>query len=245
MKAAVAVLAPLLCAASLSLSAAPADWLNKPIPKLVLADGREYSDVTITEIAVDSIAIRHAGGVGRVPMEALKPESQAALGYDPAKAAEARKAAKEAADAAAMNQIVAGIAAAPAIPGLAAVDLHGNLTPKGFELTKNLGGVQSEWKCQLVDGLLNYVAEAFGPSASKITSVKATVYGVSASGIDQDAAEFLGFVASLPYDGADPAKARAWVAANVGRSAETVIGGVTFQTFANSPNARMLRIAVK
>lgn len=96
MNAVATFIALLLLSAWLPCSADPADWLNRPIPKLILANGKEYSDVTITEISADSIAIKHAGGIGRIPMEALKPESQQALGYDPAKAGEARAAAAEA-----------------------------------------------------------------------------------------------------------------------------------------------------
>jgi formylglycine-generating enzyme required for sulfatase activity len=62
-------------------------WQGKKVPQLILANGTTYTDVTFTKVEADTITITHAGGILRIPMEALKPESQQALGYDPEKAA--------------------------------------------------------------------------------------------------------------------------------------------------------------
>lgn len=70
----------------------PEEWLNKEVPRLTLADGTIYTSVKFTEIFPHQITIRHAGGITRIPIEALNPEAQAALGFDPTKAAEARAA---------------------------------------------------------------------------------------------------------------------------------------------------------
>ncbi len=67
------------------------EWEGKTIPQLVTANGKTYSEVTFKKVEPDAITITHAGGVLRIPMEDLNPQSQAALGYDPAKAAAARK----------------------------------------------------------------------------------------------------------------------------------------------------------
>jgi hypothetical protein len=67
------------------------EWQGKKVPSLILASGKTYTGVTFTRIEPDAVTITHAGGVLRIPMESLKPEAQTALGYDPAKAAEARK----------------------------------------------------------------------------------------------------------------------------------------------------------
>ncbi len=67
------------------------EWQGKKVPSLILADGKTYSDVTFTKVEADAVTITHAGGILRIPMEALKPEAQQALGYDPDKAAAARK----------------------------------------------------------------------------------------------------------------------------------------------------------
>lgn len=70
-------------------------WLGKKIPAFHLADGTIFKDATITRIDPDAIVLTHSGGVRRIPMEALREESRTALGYDPAKAAAARKAAEK------------------------------------------------------------------------------------------------------------------------------------------------------
>lgn len=69
----------------------PSPWLNKKVPQLVLADGKTYTGVTFTKIEADAVTISHAGGIARVPMESLHVSAQEALGYDPEKAAAARK----------------------------------------------------------------------------------------------------------------------------------------------------------
>jgi hypothetical protein len=68
-----------------TLIAEPSDWINKPIPKLILEDGTVYSDVTIIGISDKFIAIKHTSGEGTIPMVLLRQESQTALGYDPTK----------------------------------------------------------------------------------------------------------------------------------------------------------------
>lgn len=81
----------------------PEQWIDRPIPQLVLADGKEFHSVVITAIHADAIEIRHGSGLARVPMESLKSEARAALGYDPeaAKLARARFEAEKSADLAA------------------------------------------------------------------------------------------------------------------------------------------------
>lgn len=66
-----------------TLLAEASEWLNKPIPKLILDDGTVYSDVTIIGISEKFIAIKHTNGERTIPMVLLRPESQAALGYNP------------------------------------------------------------------------------------------------------------------------------------------------------------------
>jgi hypothetical protein len=66
-----------------TLLAEASEWLNRPIPKLILEDGTVYSDVTIIGISEKFIAIKHTSGERTIPMVLLRPESQAALGYNP------------------------------------------------------------------------------------------------------------------------------------------------------------------
>jgi hypothetical protein len=69
----------------------PNSWLNKEVPQLVLESGKTFSKVKFTKIEPDAVTISHAAGISRVPMEDLTEEARTALGYDPEKAAAARK----------------------------------------------------------------------------------------------------------------------------------------------------------
>jgi hypothetical protein len=127
------------------------------------------------------------------------------------------------------------------IPGLAAVDVHGNFTNKGFTLEKRLDPVQSEWRCKDENGKRSMLVEAFGDSATSLTMVRGTYTGHASGGVNKEAAEFLGYVASIPYDGSRPSEARGWVERNIGSSATTSIGDVSFELVANR-RVRMLII---
>ena len=118
------------------------------------------------------------------------------------------------------------------LPGLAAVDIHGNLTNKGFELTKDFSDPnQPIWTCTEETGDYRATAIAYGDgSPTKITLVRASFDDFSKRRENrQEAKDFLSFIATLPYDGSEPVKAREWVRSNSGRNKSTVIGGVTFE----------------
>ena len=66
------------------------------------------------------------------------------------------------------------------------------------------------------------MVEILGQSPTRIDYVTGTILQ---GGADQTA-QFLAFVASLPYDGADPPATQAWVRENAGQDAERVVGGV-------------------
>lgn len=63
------------------------DWTGKKIPKLVLENGKTYTEVVFKKIDPDAVTINHASGVARIDMRELKEASRSALGYD-SKAAE-------------------------------------------------------------------------------------------------------------------------------------------------------------
>jgi hypothetical protein len=130
------------------------------------------------------------------------------------------------------------------IPGLAAVDVHGNFTNKGFTLDKHLDPVQSEWRCKDENATRSMLVEAFGDSPTSLTMVRGTYTGYTSSNVEKEAADFLGYVASIPYDGSQPGEARDWVKRNIGSSTTTSIGGVTFELIADpsAPRVRMLII---
>jgi hypothetical protein len=58
---------------------------------------------------------------------------------------------------------------------------------------------------------------------------------------DEAAADFLGFVATLLYEGAEPARARQWVVENVSSGGKLTIGNANFE-LSSEERARVLRI---
>ena len=78
------------------------------------------------------------------------------------------------------------------------------------------------WRCTGSEGLATHVVEMLGQSPTRVEYVTGTIL----QGTAGQAAQFLAFVASLPYDGADPAATQAWVRENAGLDTERVVGGV-------------------
>ena len=65
---------------------------NEKLPELKLKTGKTFTAVTITKKTADGIAIMHEAGTARIPFEQLPDDLVKTLGgFDPAKAAEARK----------------------------------------------------------------------------------------------------------------------------------------------------------
>lgn len=85
------ILLLLVVSQAVLLAEEPNQWQGKTVPLLVLASGKTYSQVTFSKIEADAITISYENGIVRISMEDLLPESRAAFGYDPVKAAEARE----------------------------------------------------------------------------------------------------------------------------------------------------------
>lgn len=129
------------------------------------------------------------------------------------------------------------------IPGMTPADVYGNLAEKGFTKAgpSKVGG-DAYWKLTSKDAAGENVVGVYGPDASSVRLID--VLSLSFTHADPDAAarDFLGYVATLPYDGADPAKARAWIEQNISQQqATTTIGGVTF-ALGHKARAYTLRI---
>lgn len=133
------------------------------------------------------------------------------------------------------------------IPGLAPVDVYLNLTNKGF--TKDGPrpvGDQVYWKISETTADHSFILEIYGPNASTVSTVTASALNFSTADTDTMARDFLGYIATIPYDKSQPGTARDWIKANVSRDASTNFGGVQFEIFAErSPKARMLTIGRK
>ncbi|MBA3727120.1 MAG: hypothetical protein H0W86_11920 [Armatimonadetes bacterium] len=131
------------------------------------------------------------------------------------------------------------------IPGLVAVDVHGNFTNKGFTLTKINELDQHLWTCVKEDEVRRMSVDALGASTTKIASVRGFYVDKSDGDADQLAKDFLGYVASIPYEGAEPNRAKEWVRTNVGSNSTVTIGGVSFELVARVPHVRVLIIQRK
>ena len=130
------------------------------------------------------------------------------------------------------------------IPGLAPVDVYLSLTEKGFSVKKTFGEGLATWTCRVKKDYSDYLAEVLGNGPSSVSVVRASIINTDGSA-NADGTVFLGFIATILYEGSAPEKAKQWVTDNIGEKAETEIGGVTFQLLAPSRFARILTISAK
>jgi hypothetical protein len=128
------------------------------------------------------------------------------------------------------------------IPGLTNLDVTGNLeaSPRNMNCLRvpefdSPTGRRSGWSCRsTVGGIITLRVDTVSASEVQVERVLAAV-AVSAGTVSQadDAARsFLGYVATLPYQGADPVAARHWVESNVTSTSSTIpratFGGAAF-----------------
>lgn len=129
------------------------------------------------------------------------------------------------------------------IPGLTAVDVHGNMEKIGFETQKNLGSEIATWTSIKSDENGDYKVTVTGNGPEKITSVDANYTKLSSPKMEI-AAQFMQFVSSLPYTGANPEAAKAWVNDHAKKGGDTLISGVKFRITARDNTSRSLYINV-
>ncbi|MCX2728526.1 hypothetical protein OO015_13630 (plasmid) [Thermomicrobium sp. 4228-Ro] len=132
----------------------------------------------------------------------------------------------------------------PVIPGITAADITLNLEKKGFDCDLWLGQVNPQWTCTLQlpgdAGEARVVVHGYSPT--RILYIDATVMAWHMSIVDA-ATPILGYVATLPYEGAEPEKARDWVKQAIAAGGEhtMVIGAVRFRVY-GTDFARTLEI---
>lgn len=137
--------------------------------------------------------------------------------------------------------------AVPIIPGITAADITRNFENKGFRCTMQTGRLHPEWLCTVE--LPNNVGEArilaHGYSPTRILFVTGTVitWGIP---VADAAAPILGYLSTLPYEGSEPQKARAWVenAVRAGVEQSIEIGPVRFTVY-GTEQSRILEITPK
>lgn len=127
------------------------------------------------------------------------------------------------------------------MPGLLPVDVYMNFTNKGFTLTKRLSSGQCIYSCIKESSYNTLTVDVYGKTPTDVTAIEAAFGGSSTPG--ESASDFLGYVATMQYDNANPQRAREWVSNHVGTHAVATIGGVKFETFSKG-SVRMLVMSV-
>jgi hypothetical protein len=133
----------------------------------------------------------------------------------------------------------------PTIPGLSSAEVRLALENQGLDCNgPNIGENLMKWTCVGVYGGAELEVQMQGASPTSIRSVKAMVANPSTD--DALAADFLGYVSTVPYEDGAPAVARSWVEANVGAVGaevrrERTIGNARFELY-GPPATRTLEI---
>ncbi|MFL5804918.1 MAG: hypothetical protein ACJ8CR_24630 [Roseiflexaceae bacterium] len=132
------------------------------------------------------------------------------------------------------------------LPALQAADIKVNLQNRDFTCTTaEKGELYYSWTCTRETSLYLFRVDFYGRTLRTIDYVDATALQFIAEPTDELVAPFLGFLATLPYDGADPQTARGWVEQTLptlkgkGDVREKTFGGVLFRLF-GIPTARTL-----
>jgi hypothetical protein len=130
------------------------------------------------------------------------------------------------------------------IPGLTPQDVYLNLENKGFKCSEpKLMGHQNEvrWTCEKQEAQGEYLIKIDSSDANSVRLVKARVISQDPARADALAQDFLGYVARVPYEGAQPEEAKAWVKQNVGSKVSAEFGGVSY-TLGAKAGSRFLEL---
>ena len=130
------------------------------------------------------------------------------------------------------------------IPGLTPQDVYLNLENKGFKCSEpKLMGPENEvrWTCEKQEAQGEYLVEIDSSDANSVRLVEARVISHDPARADALAQDFLGYVARVPYEGAQSEEAKAWVKQNVGSKVSAEFGGV-FYTLGAKAGSRFLEL---
>jgi hypothetical protein len=97
------------------------------------------------------------------------------------------------------------------------------------------------WTCERQEAKGRYLVEIDSKDANSVRLLKAWVIADDPARADALAGDFLGYVARVPYEGAQPEEAKAWVEQNVGSKASAKFGGVSY-TLAAKAERRFLKL---
>jgi hypothetical protein len=130
------------------------------------------------------------------------------------------------------------------IPGLTPQDVYLNLEDRGFECSEpELMGPENEvrWTCEKQVAKGEYLAEIHSSDANSVRLLQAEVTSFEPARADALAQDFLGYMATVPYEGAQPEEAKAWVERNVGSKVSAEFGGVSY-TLDGKEGRRFLKL---
>jgi hypothetical protein len=130
------------------------------------------------------------------------------------------------------------------IPGLTPQDVYLNLENRGFKCSEpELMGPDNEvrWTCEKQDVQGEYLVEINSSDANSVRLVEARVISHDPARADALAKDFLGYVARVSYEGAQPEEAKAWVEQNVGSKVSAEFGGVSY-TLGGKAGSRFLKL---
>ncbi|MBV4357365.1 hypothetical protein [Pinibacter aurantiacus] len=128
------------------------------------------------------------------------------------------------------------------IKNISAASLYQPLSEKGFSIDKQLGDHVMFVDCDKTTAISSEHVRISGDAPEKIVEIRASFTNTSTTKTDEAAKQFLGFIATLPYENAAPDQARSWIEGNISKNAKTTINGVNFEMFANLKNIRTLLI---
>lgn len=125
------------------------------------------------------------------------------------------------------------------IPGVVAVDIYGNFEKKGFTVDKDFTGDGCSFSCNQIDETHAYTINVRGKKPEAIDKVEATVIYAEPDDVSK---QFIGYAASVPYEGGNPAAATGWATDHFENGGDTTIGNVRFVLIAETTNARVLAL---
>jgi hypothetical protein len=132
------------------------------------------------------------------------------------------------------------------IPGLTPQDVYLSLENRGFTCSEpEVMGHENDvrWTCERQEAKGRYLVEINSKDANSVRLLKAWVISPREPPARADALaqDFLGYVARVPYEGAQPEEAKAWVEQSVGSKASAKFGGVSY-TLAAKAGRRFLKL---
>jgi len=134
------------------------------------------------------------------------------------------------------------------LPGLQPADVKINLEDRQFTCDLIFGPTDSDpyykWECRSESANYVMLVEIWSKSLFTVDLIQSSIVQFGTPD-DELAANFLGFMATMPFDGADPQSARNWVEVTLptittsGDVRNATFGGVNFRLY-GIPSARFL-----